>query len=462
MTSHATTAALKPAFMKAFKLIGSVKPAAEQVGVNVFTAYDWVRKAGLKTSRLPHPAAEKFFKLRAKGIPRKEAARRVGVSYQAAYRWDNGIKKLGIGTVYPDGRVTPVPPKPLFSGTIRIVQRPHGDIIPIPEQVSPRFLSLTERELIADLYRTGTTLTAIGERLGRHKSTVKREIDRYGVNGEYHAYHAHHRAAENRSRPKTLKLSTNKELRDVVEDGLRQHYSPEQISGRLRVDYPDDASMRVSHETIYQSVFVQARGGLKEEMKSALRSGKTRRKPRRETGERQPRFKDDMVMINERPAEVEDRSVPGHWEGDLIMGAGNKSAIGTLVERQNGFTMLLHLPDDHAAPTVRDAIVKKMLTLPESVRASLTWDQGVEMAEHVAVKMATNMDVYFCDPHSPWQRGTNENTNGLLRQYFAKGTDLSKYGPEDLEYVENELNGRPRKRLGWHTPAEHMRELIGS
>jgi len=253
---------------------------------------------------------------------------------------------------------------------------------------------------------------------------------------------------------------THAALRTAVEEGLERKLSPEQISNRLVLDYPDDESMRVSHETIYQALYFQARGGLKREVQTALRTGRTRRKPQRRPDQRTHRFVDEMVMISDRPAEIEDRAVPGHWEGDLIMGEGNRSAIGTLVERTTRYTMLLHLPGSHDAETVRDALVATISTLPEHLRGSLTWDQGAEMARHKQFSIAADMAVYFCDPASPWQRGSNENTNGLLRQYFPKGTDLSVYGPEDLEHVAQELNGRPRKTLGWETPAERLRDLL--
>ena len=253
---------------------------------------------------------------------------------------------------------------------------------------------------------------------------------------------------------------TNQELRQTVENGLQKRWSPEEISHRLVKDFPDDESMRVSHETIYQALYFQARGGLKKEVAQALRTGRTRRKPHRVAGERYQRFVDPMVMISERPATIGDRAVPGHWEGDLIMGQANKTAIATLVERATRYTMLVHLPYGHDAEAVRDGLIATIATLPTHLRGSLTWDQGSEMARHKQFSMATDMQVYFCDPASPWQRGTNENTNGLLRQYFPKGTDLSVYGPEDLEHVSQQLNGRPRKTLGWDTPAERLRDLL--
>ncbi len=289
---------------------------------------------------------------------------------------------------------------------------------------------------------------------------MSREIANRSVAGLYLPYQAHQAAAAARTRPKSSKLVTNHRLRRAVEDGLSTRWSPEEISHRLVKDYPDDESMRVSHETIYQALYFQARGGLKREVAEALRSGRTRRKPQRSPDQRTQRFVDPMIMISERPAEVDDRAVPGHWEGDLIMGEANKTAIATLVERTTRYTLLVHLPEGHHAEAVRNGLVATISTLPAHLRGSLTWDQGCEMARHKQFSIATDMVVYFCDPASPWQRGTNENTNGLLRQYFPKGTDLSAFAPEDLEHVAQQLNGRPRKTLDWDTPAERLRDLL--
>jgi IS30 family transposase len=249
-------------------------------------------------------------------------------------------------------------------------------------------------------------------------------------------------------------------LRREVQDRLRDDHSPEQIAKRLRQDYPNDPEMWVSHETIYQSLYVQSRGGLKRELAKHLRTGRSLRKPHRSSQERRGRIP-GMVNISERPAEVADRAVPGHWEGDLIMGsAESNSAVGTLVERTTRFVMLLHLPGGHTAEIVQEAMVNKMATLPEQLRLSLTWDQGKEMANHIQIAEATGMQIYFCDPHSPWQRGSNENTNGLLRQYLPKGKDLSFYGPGLLDQIATQLNGRPRKTLDWRTPAEALDALL--
>lgn len=264
-----------------------------------------------------------------------------------------------------------------------------------------------------------------------------------------------------RFRPKPRKLHVNKRLYEEVWKGLKQHHSPQQIAGRLPKDFPEDDTMRVCAETIYQSLFLQAKGELKKEIASMLRHGRAYRKPQGQRAPRQ-RFVDEMVMISDRPAEVDDRAIPGHWEGDLILGKNNKSAIGTLVERTTRYVMLLHLPTGHTAVDVRNALVKAIGTLPQHLKASLTWDQGSEMAGHKSFSIATNCPVYFCDPGSPWQRGSNENTNGLLRQYFPKGTDLSTHTAEDLELVAIQLNNRPRQTLNFDTPAERLNKLLHS
>jgi IS30 family transposase len=254
-------------------------------------------------------------------------------------------------------------------------------------------------------------------------------------------------------------LESNPALLEQVVARLEKHDSPAQIAGRLRLDFPDDPEMWVSHETIYQALYVQPRGELARIVKEALRTGRVRRKPqgRNETGSKIK----DMVSISDRPKEADDRAVPGHWEGDLILGStASGSAIGTLVERTTGFVVLLHLPGDHTAATLAAAMSAKIPEIPEILRRSLTWDQGSEMAKHADITKALGLPIYFCDPHSPWQRGTNENTNGLLRQYFPKGTDLSFYGPGWLDQVAAELNARPRKRHGWRTPAEELDRLL--
>ncbi len=300
----------------------------------------------------------------------------------------------------------------------------------------------------------------VARRVGRSPATISRELARGKTGRGYRASVAQAKIDRGRSAARSAKLATNLRLRRAVQERLEQDLSPEQIAGRLKLDFPDDAEMRVSPETIYQSLYVQARGGLKRELTTHLRTGRSMRKPHRREAERRGRIP-DMIMISERPAEVEDRAVPGHWEGDLILGStASGSAVGTLVERTTGFVMLLHLPGDHGAAAVQEALVAKIATLPEQLRGSLTWDQGSEMANHVEITKATDLDVYFCDPHSPWQRGSNENTNGLLRQYLPKGGDLSFYGPGLLDNIATQLNTRPRKRHGFLTPAEVLDQLL--
>ena len=376
---------------------------------------------------------------------------------------------------------------------------------------SGRYLSFAEREEIALLRAERCGVREIACRLGRSPSTISRELRRNAATRsggfEYRATTAQWHADLRARRPKPAKLAGNHELRRYVQDRLagvvqrpdgvavggpdvkwigRRHgrrkdrrwarsWSPEQISNRLRLDFPDDESMRVSHEAIYQSLYIQGRGALRRELTACLRTGRALRVPRARVRGRGKSFVTDRVMISRRPAEAADRAVPGHWEGDLILGLGS-SAIGTLVERATRFTMLLHLPPmdgrnglrvkngpaltGHGAEAVRDAIADAIVTLPEQLRRSLTWDQGAEMAQHAQLRIDTGLQVYFCDPQSPWQRGTNENTNGLLRQYFPRGTDLARHSADDLATVAAALNTRPRKTLGWRTPAEALDEHL--
>jgi IS30 family transposase len=375
---------------------------------------------------------------------------------------------------------------------------------------SGRYLSFTEREEIALLRARSCGVREIARQLGRSPSTISRELRRNaatrGGGLEYRASTAQWHADRRSRRPKPARLAVNPGLRRYVQDRLAgaverpdgvavdgpavewigrrrgrrrdrrwaRSWSPEQISNRLRLDFPDDESMRVSHEAIYQSLYIQGRGALRRELTACLRTGRALRVPRARTRPGKS-FVTDELLISERPAEAADRAVPGHWEGDLILGLGS-SAIGTLVERSSRFTMLLHLPPmdgrdrprikngpaltGHGAEAVRDAIGAAITTLPEQLRRSLTWDQGAEMAQHAQLRIDTGLEVYFCDPQSPWQRGTNENTNGLLRQYFPRGTDLASHGAEDLAAVAAALNSRPRKTLGWRTPAEVLDEHL--
>lgn len=320
---------------------------------------------------------------------------------------------------------------------------------------------MAERDSIMRGLAEKLTFRHIAERLGRDPSVISREVKRNGGRDKYGVYAAQERAEEFRTRPKVHKLVENPRLHAAVAVGLAQKWSPQQIAGRLGTDYPDDPGMRVSHETIYQTLYLQARGELNTELKLALRRGRTRRRAQGSTRPKQARIA-DMVNISERPAEVEDRAVPGHWEGDLIIGKGGKSQVITLVERTTRFVVLGRLNYDRTADRTALVLASRMGELPELLKRSLTWDQGVEMAGHAKFSMATDIPVYFCDPHSPWQRGSNENTNGLLRQYMPKGTDLSWYTQFELDEIAAELNGRPRETLKWQTPAEALNELLAA
>ena len=416
-----------------------------------------------------------------KGLSSEEAALAVGASQAAGSRWFR--ERGGMATFMI---------KPL----------------------SGRYLRFEEREEIALLRAQGTGVREIARRLGRSPSTISRELRRNaatrGGKLEYRASVAQWKAELMARRPKTAKLVADERLRRYVQDRLagqvrrpggaavpgpatrawkgrnkphRQDrrwstaWSPEQIANRLKVDFPDDESMRISHEAIYQALYVQSRGALKRELVACLRTGRALRVPRARTRARGKGFISEEIMISERPAEAADRAVPGHWEGDLILGT-DRTAIGTLVERTTRFVMLLHLPPDqdrptprvkngppvsgHGAEQVRNAIAAAIVTLPEQLRRSLTWDQGSEMAQHARLRIDTGLPVYFCDPQSPWQRATNENTNGLLRQYFPKGTDLARHSTEDLAAVAATLNGRPRKTLDWRTPAEALDQYLAA
>jgi IS30 family transposase len=324
-------------------------------------------------------------------------------------------------------------------------------------------LSQVERTVIEKLLGKDWSLRAIAEALDRHASTISREVAANGGRGRYRALRAQRRAEEQARRPKQTKLERHPRLRERVETDLEQRYSPEQISGLLRRDFPEDPEMWVHHETIYRELFVQGRGALREELKRCLRSGRARRVTRTEARQRRSEGRGripDMVNIVEREEEVAERRVPGHWEGDLITGKNNASAIGTLVERVTGYTLLLHLPDGHGAEQVTAAITEAMTALPVKLRKTLTWDQGKELSRHKQIAEITGLKVYFCDPHSPWQRATNENTNGLLRQYFPKGTDLSVHSADDLAWVAQQFNDRPRKRLDYARPSELINDLL--
>src|SRR5450755_1324 len=328
-----------------------------------------------------------------------------------------------------------------------------------PVRPGGRYLSVAEREEIAAGVAAGLSRRVIAARLGRPASTVSREVRRNGSRRGYRAVAAQAQADERARRPKTARLAGNQRLRELVQAMLERRWSPEQVSVMLRLEFPDEPEMRVSRETICQAIYVQGRGALRRELAASLRTGRALRKPHRRSAERRGRIP-GMVMISERPAEAADRAVPGHWEGDLIMGARNASAIGTLVERSTRFVMLLHLPGGHDSASVAAAMTEAAGSLPAALRRSLTWDQGTEMAAHVQVSLATGPGIYFCDPHSPWQRGSSENTNGLLRQYFPKGTSLAAHSKEHPGEVAAELSARPRRTLGWRTPAQALDEVL--
>jgi IS30 family transposase len=330
---------------------------------------------------------------------------------------------------------------------------------------SGRYLSLEERLRIADLHLADAGVREIARQVGRPASTISRELRRNGTRpstrgrSRYAPYAAQKRTELRGRRPKASKFE-NAELAAVVQAKLCVKWSPEQIRDHLATTFPDRVEMQCAPRQIYQALYVQGRGHLRADLHQHLRTGRAVRRPRRSTTKGPSGKIPDMIMISERPAEVADRAVPGHWEGDLILGSNCRSAIATLVERQTRYTMLVHLPEGHGAMAVRDGLEAAIKTLPEHLRKSLTWDQGTELAQHRQITLATSMAIYFCDPHSPWQRGTNENTNGLLRQYFPKGTDLSIHSPERLLEVATELNARPRKTLDRITPAEALQRLL--
>jgi IS30 family transposase len=324
-------------------------------------------------------------------------------------------------------------------------------------QPGPGRLTLADREEISLGVRAGESFTVIAARIGKAVSTVSREVAGNGGRPDYRAWRSHQRARERARRPKTPKLACPR-LAATVTAWLGAWWSPQQIARRLLIEFPGDPMMRVSHETIYQALFVQGRGELRRELTRCLRTGRVKRRSRQRPDN--PGRIPDMVMISERPAEADDRAVPGHWEGDLIMGSDNRSAIGTLVERTSRFLLLLHLPQGRTAPSVEQAMRQAISLLPDELVRSITWDQGKEMSGHARFTVATGIPVYFCDPHKPWQRGSNENTNGLLRQYLPKGTDLSSHTADALTDIAHSLNTRPRKTLGYMTPSEKLAELI--
>jgi IS30 family transposase len=397
-----------------------------------------------KGRRGPEPQTAKrqqYAALIARGVNNSEACRIVGINRRTGKWWRHGRTITSSG-----GRR-------LHYAPVVVVRRGKREI-------SARYLSEDERVRIADLHRAGAGVRAIARELGRNPGTVSRELHR-NVETQSSAYHPHtaqQMAEQRRARPKTGKLVADAELRAFVQDKLSRRWSPEQITQALSTEFPDQPHRHIVAETIYQAVYRLDLGGLCRDLPKVLRSGRLRRRPHRRTDQRRRRLM-NMTMIDQRPEEVANREVAGHWEGDLIIGEFSRSAIGTLVERSSRYTILLYLPGRHTAEAVRDAVIEALGTLPTHLRRSLTWDQGSEMALHAEITQALGMPVYFCEKASPWQRPSNENTNGLLRQYFPKGTDLRCHDAEQLAAVADELNTRPRKTLGWRTPAARLADV---
>jgi IS30 family transposase len=397
--------------------------------------------------RRPGPAPqtgkrEQFARLIARGVPNAEACRIVGINRRTGTRWRYGreiISSSGVRLHYPS--------------VINAAER----------EISSRYLSEEERVRIADLRRAGLGVRAIAAELGRSPSTISREVNRNRdpSSGQYRPFTAQRLAAERRTRRRPGKLARDPLLWQFVQQRLEKRWSPEQISQALCCEFPDDPDRHLVPETIYQAVYRPDLSGLARVLPRVLRTGRRRRKPHRRPDARRAGSLVGITMIDQRPAGAADRSEPGHWEGDLITGAGNRSAIGTLVERSSRFTILLHLPGRHTAEEVRDALIAALSRLPAGLRRSLTWDQGKEMALHHEIARALDMPVFFCAKASPWQRPSNENTNGLLRQYFPKGTDLRVHDAGELAAVAAELNARPRKTLDWDTPAARLATAAG-
>lgn len=363
-------------------------------------------------------------------------------------RWKDGQSLSEIGSVL--GK---------HAASIHGVLSSNGGIVPAVRHRSRLALSFIEREEISRGLSAGESIRHIATQIGRAPSTVSREITRHGGQKKYRATVADSAAWDRALRPKLCRLAVHDKLQKIVAEQLSLDWSPEQISGWLRVQFPDDETMRISHETIYRSLFVQARGVLQKELVKHLRTKRMMRRSKKASSDGQPRGQIiDAVSIRERPAEIEDRAIPGHWEGDLISGAKN-THIATLVERKSRYTMLVKV-DGKDTSSVVTALIKQVRELPEQLRQSLTWDRGMEMAQHKVFTVATDVQVYFCDPQSPWQRGTNENTNGLLRQYFPKGTELSGHSQSELDAIALRLNQRPRKTLGYKSPAEKFQDAL--
>jgi IS30 family transposase len=457
----------KAEFFRRLAVVGNVSAVARELGFNRVTCYVWAHKAGVFTAEYSDAKRQEFLRLRGDGVSRREAANRLGIEAHQALDWDKGIRVFSKGRIYPDGRVVLYRPAEILANVrnprTAWVQGDRVALSRVEQIIDARYLSLLERERVKDLQSSGLSIRKIAAAMGRSPSTISRELRRNTVSKHGYLPHAAHRiSAKRRERPRRSKLAAEGPLRDYVAEKLAKRWSPEQISHRLRRDFPHDSGMRVSDETIYQAIYVHLHGELKREFPRSLRRGRSVRKPQRGPNARTGRFVDAMTLLTDRPAEVESRLVPGHWEGDLIVGAGSQSAVATVVERITRYVVLGHLPVERTAEAVRDSLIEAFSEVPSSLRRTLTWDQGAEMSEHRNIAMATNMKVYFCDPASPSQRGTNENTNGLLRQYLPRRSDLKARSLDELTEIAGELNGRPRKALDWDTPAERMAALLNT
>ena len=401
----------KVQFRDAFERFGKVSLAAREVGVHPASCDQWLIDAGIDAKKRGRARRAEYFQLRESGVARADAARQTGLSLRTAIDWDQGIQHANNRRIYPDRRILD------YNKEVRVLSDTRQRLLlPLLErQLDPRYLSQQDWERIRDLTVTGASIRSIARTMVRAPSTISRELRRNQTDaGGYEPYGAHRTAAGRRPRPKAAKLTAGPSLHTFVQEKLGIRWSPEHVYHGLIKEHPADQGMRVSPETIYQALYLQARGGLRREVQTALRTGRARPTAQNTGQVRRNRFADPMIMIADRPPEIEDRAIPGHWEGDLITGTANKSSIGTLVERTTRAVVLVHLPDSHTAEAVRDGLVAAIGTLPEHLRGSLTWDQGSEMATHRSFNIATDMPVYFCDPASPWQRGSDENTNGLL------------------------------------------------
>lgn len=458
----------------------SIRVAATTVGISDSQLRLRARQEGLtttvsRTQRRINSTNQRvvYLRLRLAGLPKASAATGCAITRRLADDYEKGLVKSGTSQrqrFLPEGPAARTYNRLMtrltaLTGPLTPGQQPEPELRPGVNPyapINPRYLSHNDRAVIADLHREGHSLRQIGRIMGRSHTSISRELRRNrSPEGPYRPETAQRKAVARRARPQIGKLLANPGLRDYVVDKLRAQWSPEQIANRLRLDYPNDETMRVSHETIYEAFYLESKGRLKD-LGLQLPSGRVQRRRRIRRTEKLPtdRFVDRMVLIDERPETVNERILPGHWEGDLILGANNKSAVITLVERVSRFIVLGHLPGRHDSDSVKTALQNTVQRIDESIWSSITWDQGSEMAGHKAFTMATGVPVYFCHPGSPWERGTNENSNGRLRRNLPKSSDLSIYGPEELEMIANIHNHKPRKVLGWLTPAEIMNQAL--